>query len=138
MTKEEFVKIREAIGFTQAQMAAYLDVSIRQIANYENGKTPIKKLYAEKITSLLNDKLNHSHTYNNSISNTGSIKGGILNTGNINGDIKTPQPPKMRTTKEKAKNEYEKILIEYFRKLTLENQIKLLNTLITMADEENG
>lgn len=52
MQGTELKKIRESMGVTQPALAEYLGVSVRQIGNFENGKTPIKDLYAEKISSF--------------------------------------------------------------------------------------
>lgn len=54
MEGTELKKIRESMGVTQPALAEHLGVSVRQIGNFENGKTPIKDLYAEKISSYFN------------------------------------------------------------------------------------
>ncbi len=52
MTKEEFKEKRLSMGFTQEKMADFLGVTKRQIAYFENGKSEIKKLYIDKISSF--------------------------------------------------------------------------------------
>ncbi len=64
LSNEDFILKRENMGFTQEQMADYLGVSKRQIANFENGKTPIKKIYVEKISSYFIKPLHISTTSN--------------------------------------------------------------------------
>ncbi len=52
MLGKDLKKIREDLGLSQGALAKELGVSVRQIVNLENGKTPIRELYIEKISIL--------------------------------------------------------------------------------------
>lgn len=56
MIAVEFKKTRESLGFSQKELSEILGVSVRQIVNLENGKTQIREIYIEKISSLMNKK----------------------------------------------------------------------------------
>jgi DNA-binding XRE family transcriptional regulator len=43
MTKKEFMKEREALGFTRIQLAEKLELTRQTIFNYEHGYYPIPK-----------------------------------------------------------------------------------------------
>jgi phage repressor protein C with HTH and peptisase S24 domain len=53
MTSSEFKENRLKMGYTQDEMGDFLGVSKRQVANFENGNSIVKEIYAEKITSFL-------------------------------------------------------------------------------------
>lgn len=58
MKPEDFAKIREALGLTQAELAAKLDITSTTVSGYELGRVPVPKVLmlllkaakAEKIT----------------------------------------------------------------------------------------
>lgn len=64
----KFKELREKQGLTQKKAAQLLGVSIRQIGNLENGGTPVKELYVEKISTYKN----HSISGNNNVQTTGN------------------------------------------------------------------
>lgn len=52
MLGKDLKKIRQDLGLSQSTLAKELGISVRQIVNLENGKTPIRELYIEKISIL--------------------------------------------------------------------------------------
>lgn len=66
MKAEELKRMRENKGVSQPELAKKLGVSVRQIVNLENGKTPIRDIYIEKITTFLNIKEEEKEVEDNS------------------------------------------------------------------------
>ena len=50
MTKEQFKEARQALGFTQMQMAEHLGLSHRAIGYYESGGRPIPLLVVKYLS----------------------------------------------------------------------------------------
>lgn len=44
MTPAEFIKARQSIGLSQAQLAKALDLSIRSVSRYETGDNAIRRV----------------------------------------------------------------------------------------------
>jgi DNA-binding transcriptional regulator YiaG len=44
VTGKDFAKLRQSAGFTQAQLAREIDVTIRSLTRWETGETPIPKI----------------------------------------------------------------------------------------------
>ena len=44
VTGDEFRKLRESVGYTQAKLSKEIDVAIRSLTRWETGETPIPKI----------------------------------------------------------------------------------------------
>ncbi|MCH7913292.1 MAG: helix-turn-helix domain-containing protein [Deltaproteobacteria bacterium] len=55
MTKGEFRKLRESIGYSQARLSIEMDVTIRTISRWENGEVKTPKVVEIAIKALVRD-----------------------------------------------------------------------------------
>ncbi len=53
MTKGEFKKLRESIGYTQARLSKEMDVTIRTITRWENGEVRIPRVVEIAIGAIV-------------------------------------------------------------------------------------
>lgn len=53
VTKEEFKKLRESIGYTQAKLSLEMDITIRTITRWENGEIEIPKVVELALQSIV-------------------------------------------------------------------------------------
>jgi len=68
MTGKELKALRKELGLSQQDVSKELGISVRQIINLENGLTPIKEIYIEKI-SLIRMKLEIQKNMKNHVIN---------------------------------------------------------------------
>ncbi len=52
VTTDEFKKLRESIGYTQAKLSEEIDITIRTITRWENGETEIPKVVELAVQSI--------------------------------------------------------------------------------------
>lgn len=52
MTKDDFKKLRESIGYTQAKLSKEMDITIRTITRWENGEIEIPKVVELALQSI--------------------------------------------------------------------------------------
>ena len=55
VTKDEFKKFRESIGYTQARLSKEMDVTIRTITRWENGEVRIPRVVEIAIRAIVRD-----------------------------------------------------------------------------------
>ncbi len=53
MTKGEFKKLRESIGYSQARLSKEMDITIRTITRWENGEVRIPKVVEIAIRAIV-------------------------------------------------------------------------------------
>ena len=53
VTKDEFKKLRESIGYTQARLSEEMDITIRTITRWENGEVEIPKVVELALRSIV-------------------------------------------------------------------------------------
>lgn len=57
MDKDEFISIRKSLGLTQAQIAELLDISIKTIQTYEQGRIEPSGLVAKVLRLMHKNKI---------------------------------------------------------------------------------
>jgi len=55
VTKSEFKKLRESIGYSQARLSKEMDITIRTITRWENGEVKIPKVVEIAIKAIVRD-----------------------------------------------------------------------------------
>jgi len=55
VTKGEFKKLRESIGYSQARLSKEMDVTIRTISRWETGEIKIPKVVEIAIRAIVRD-----------------------------------------------------------------------------------
>jgi len=55
VTKGEFKKLRESIGYIQARLSKEMDVTIRTITRWENGEVRIPRVVEIAIRAIVRD-----------------------------------------------------------------------------------
>jgi len=53
VTKDEFKKLRESIGYTQAKLSEEMGITIRTITRWENGEIEIPKVVELALRSIV-------------------------------------------------------------------------------------
>ena|GEM_PF-1534299 len=53
VTKDEFKKLRESIGYTQAKLSEEMEITIRTITRWENGEVEIPKVVELALRSIV-------------------------------------------------------------------------------------
>lgn len=89
MNNLEVKKIREKLGFTQQELANYLEVDIRTVQKWEAGDTKIRKANAFLLTQLLESRNKVVNENGNDIlENTNGNKYSELNDGTFDVEVK--------------------------------------------------
>ncbi len=55
MTKGEFKKLRESIGYSQARLSKEMGITIRTITRWENGEVKIPKVVEIAVRAIVRD-----------------------------------------------------------------------------------
>jgi len=55
VTKSDFKKLRESIGYSQARLSKEMDVTIRTISRWETGEVKIPKVVEIAIRTIVRD-----------------------------------------------------------------------------------
>lgn len=80
MTKEEFISIRKKLGLTQMQLAELLDISVKTVQTYEQGRVTPSGLVSKVLRLLKENKLFKQIFCENQINETSSEKAVLLYT----------------------------------------------------------